>query len=498
MNARSTVRKHRREEGIALLISIFILLLISVVAIALVVSSGTESSLAGNYRSATGVYYAALSGLEEARGRLLTKNANSFKSTAPANFSLSPLPIGYVNYVLNPSPTDNQATMLTTTYPDNEYAIEFGAPPAPATTSTTLSMWTSPPLSTSLSLPGPLYKWVRINAVSEKSINLDVDNDTVKDNNPLYYDGAKFTINPTGAQQVLAITSLAVLPNGSQKLLQYLTATTPLNLTFPSALTLDGNTPQFTAPTSPSFWVHGNDQGSVGTCNPNPTPFIAVGYTSGPLSNFLQPTNPAGVPIGLQDHYTNGVVASNPDIVAVTLSPNLQTVAGLNTLVKTIQDNADVVVNHNATQADLPGGMSPTNPMTIVVNGDLILSSWHGTGYGLLLITGDMTNASTPAFTYDPDASWNGIILVIGKGWMYSHQGAYAATQILGAVLLAKTVNSSNNPLPPSSLPTSSYFDFSYSSATNPYGIGYSSCWIQAAMPILPYKVLSFHEITSQ
>src|SRR6266850_4486073 len=82
VSARNTIRKRRREAGIALLISIFVLLLISVVAIALIVSSGTESALAGNYRSSTGVYYAALAGLEEARGRLVVKNPNSFNTTA--------------------------------------------------------------------------------------------------------------------------------------------------------------------------------------------------------------------------------------------------------------------------------------------------------------------------------------------------------------------------------------------------------------------------------
>jgi len=54
----------RSEAGIALLTAIFILLLIGVVAIALIVSSGTESALAGNYRSSAGVYYAALAGVE--------------------------------------------------------------------------------------------------------------------------------------------------------------------------------------------------------------------------------------------------------------------------------------------------------------------------------------------------------------------------------------------------------------------------------------------------
>src|SRR2546421_12903018 len=86
IQGRRTHRKRRTEEGIALLISIFILLLISIVAIALIVSSGTESALAGNYRSSTGVYYAALSGLEEARGRLLSKNPDAFTTTNASNF----------------------------------------------------------------------------------------------------------------------------------------------------------------------------------------------------------------------------------------------------------------------------------------------------------------------------------------------------------------------------------------------------------------------------
>src|SRR5690242_8004463 len=86
MRARKTIRKRRKETGIALLIAIFILLLIGVVAIALIVSSGTETALAGNYRSSTGVYYAAVAGLEEARARLRPNDPNSFKNTASANF----------------------------------------------------------------------------------------------------------------------------------------------------------------------------------------------------------------------------------------------------------------------------------------------------------------------------------------------------------------------------------------------------------------------------
>src|SRR5579863_8797280 len=93
--------RRRSQEGIALLIAIFVLLLISVVAIALLVSSGTETALGTNYRSSSTVYYAALAGLEEARGRLLPKNPNYFGLTVPELALGTTLPLGNTVYILN-------------------------------------------------------------------------------------------------------------------------------------------------------------------------------------------------------------------------------------------------------------------------------------------------------------------------------------------------------------------------------------------------------------
>jgi hypothetical protein len=469
-----------------LLISIFVLLLISVIAIALIVSSGTESSLAGNYRSATGVYYAALAGLEEARARLVPKNPNSFNNTDAAFLPSPgiPLGVGQVRYVTNPVGAED----VLAAYPDIEYATEFGSAPVPANVRTTASV------SGAGGVQGPFYKWVRINAVTEYSLQLDVDLDTLPNDNaiPIYYDGARFNTTSTGSQ-VLEITAFAILPNGSQKLLQYLAV--PIPLSFNAALTLDGNSVQFTAPTSSNFWVKGIDQGSAGSCNPGASVVPAVGYTNGSdvsLSNIVSaiPSGPppAGNP-DLRTRYTNGI-DPNPDVALVTLPSNLQTVAGLNALVQSITQNADAVISGPATQSNsinvMPAGMSAANPKIVVVSGDFTISGWNSTGYGLLLVTGK--------FTYDPVGSWNGIILVIGKGWMYSSLGNSTATQIQGAVFLAKTVDASNNPLPPSSPLGSPFFNFTSSTASN--GIYYSSCWIQAAMPSLGYKILSFHEIS--
>ncbi len=496
------------EAGIALLISIFVLLLISVVAIALIVSSGTETSLAGNYRSSTGVYYAALSGIEEARGRLSIQDPNSFKTTWPTFYPApgSTLPIGTVGYILNPGPTEAAGTLLTT-YPDAEYDSEFGSGAlAAATVGTTLSIWNRTPLTTNLSFPGPLYKWVRINAVSEISLKL-ADTypflDGTQDPTPLYYDGAHLNDTNSG-RQVFEITALAVLPNASgqnsQKLLQYLAAPGPLTLppflsSAPlAALTLSGspgNSPTFHAPANnAAFAVEGHNFGCSGT-DTGSNPVVAVGlfgdysgssYNSD-LSNITGgiPASPASV----QQSYIG--VNSAPDVEYLTSYPvSVMSPAQVDAIAQYIIQNADaalVPAGSNATQtAYLTSlGMSPTNIMTVIAKGNLDISNWSHDGYGLLLVTG--------TFTYDPDTNWNGIVLVIGQGIVNGSHMQYK--QINGSMFVAKTRDASGNLLTGRIGGAS----VAFLDSMQGNGIRYSSCWVQKAQPVSTYKVLSFHEI---
>jgi Tfp pilus assembly protein PilX len=507
VRARGQIQTKRTEEGIALLISIFILLLISVVAIALIVSSGTESSLAGNYRSATGVYYAALAGLEEARGRLSSQDPNSFKTTWTAFYPApgSTLPIGTVGYILNPGPTDPPDPR--TAYPDTEYDAEFGAGALPAATvKTTLSVWNKTPLTTNLSFPGPVYKWVRINAVSEISLKLadTYPFDGTQDPTPLYYDGAHLNDTNSG-RQVFEITALAVLPNASgqssQKLVQYLAAPGPLTL--PSflnsaplaALTLSGspgNSPTFHAPnTNTVYAVKGTNQDCSGNSAANPV--IAVGlfgdYSgnsySSDLSNIVGGI--PGSPASVRQSYTG--VNSAPDVeYLASYPPSLMPPAQVDAIAQNIIQNADAVfvpAGGSSTQtAFLTSlGMSPTNTMTVIVNGDLDLTTWGGTGYGLLLVTG--------TFIYDPSVTWNGIVLVIGQGKV-TNTDHIQYQQMNGAVFVAKTRDASGNLLTGRIGGASVSFDPNMQG----YGIRYSSCWVQKAQPVGTYKVLSFHEIS--
>jgi hypothetical protein len=116
--------------------------------------------------------------------------------------------------------------------------------------------------------------------------------------------------------------------------------------------------------------------------------------------------------------------------------------------------------------------------MVTVVNGDLTINGWHNTGYGLLLVTG--------ALKYDPDASWNGIILVIGKGQFVSTQNGTG--QINGVLLIAQTHDVSGNLL-------SALGSASFKQTGGGNGIRYSSKWVAAAQGLVPYQVLSFREI---
>src|SRR5882762_6422670 len=241
-------KRNNSENGVALLVAMITLLLISGVAVAMIVASGAESSINGNYRSSSSAYYAALAGLEEGRGRLLPASSNTIVGGNGIPAFNVPMPLTQVTYIANPNTAAGETlTSVLTTYPDNQYDLEFGnGKLSAAATAGTVS---NPPIPSRAStnaagIPGPMYKWVRINPVTEYSLKMDVDNSggQLNQTNVLYYETANtppsLTQNGgTGtAFQVLEVTAFAVLPNGTQKLMQYLVTPQVFGLNFPSAL----------------------------------------------------------------------------------------------------------------------------------------------------------------------------------------------------------------------------------------------------------------------
>lgn len=497
------IRTKQREAGIALLISIFILLLISVVAIALIVSSSTETALAGNYRSSTGVYYAAMAGLEEARSRLLSNNPSSFRTTSPGFLPSpgTPLAVGVPVYVINPLPSETVAPWdPASTYPDKQFNQEFQPSSGfslPNPSPSTNSIWITGALA-SLPFPGPLYKWVRINAIAETSLGIQVapyDGHTADPTKPIFYNG---TLNVSGSgAQVLELTAFAALTNGSQKLVQYLVAPTPVGLPpLPAALTLAGSVAtsvvSYTAPpTNNGFIVDGGDHDCTGNPVGGPN-FPAIGVFN---SADAGPGGPviSGIPAGVirNNDYPGTVSSPDVEVIYLAFTPTQRKPSGLDAVMQSIIQNADVILTGPADATDLTtatAGMASTSPMTVVVNGDLDLTGWHRTGYGLLLVTGNLN--------YDPDASWDGIVLVVGQGTVTGSRGG--AGGFLGALLVARTRTPSGILLlPDTNLGTSSVnFNFNPGSPMGGVGIRYSSCWIQQAQPLSGSKILSFHEIS--
>ncbi len=500
----------RSEDGIALLIAIFVLLLISVVAIALLVSSGTETALGANYRTSSTVYYAALAGLEEARGRLLPKNPKYFGASY-----ISPtttFPLVQTLYVINRLAGDNIAPWdSSNTYYDNEYQTEFGTAASSATWQSVHSVWDN----NIQGIPGPIYKWVRINAATEQSLFLHVNGTGSYDNTtPIYYDPSHLDkyLNPwpslvvgqtsTAAVQALEITAMAQLPNGSKKILQYLVAPIPLDLSpiapsqrFTAALALDGNNVVYQGPTSSNFKIVGDDVTTGRTCSAPTLPSVpAIGYTNSSDSSQADITSGTSVHPG---NYVGDqpplAPSPAPSMSPVSLPSSYQSPAGLDSFAQKIIANADVVIPsgppplppYTAHGSDLPSAMSPSNPMIVAVQGNLDLTGWHNAGSGILLVTGNLN--------YDPDASWNGIVLVIGQGTVTGSR--IGAGQFNGALFVAQTRDPSTwNLLTGPNLGPASV-DFSLSPAMGGNGIRFDSCAISAALTPLTYKVLSFHEI---
>ena len=463
-------RKSGPERGAALVIAIFSLMLISVIATSLILTAGTQTAIRSNYKSAMHAFYDAKAGLEEARGRLWTGNPNTIANcVSPGGGSM---PMGRVCYITNPAngeTVDPTILDLANPYADFEYKDEWGYDVTSAAVQPFIPS-VSPVASANIA--GPLYKWVRITPRTNLSAK------TGTDNTPLLFDGVN--TNPTGTgtgAQVLTITALAVTPYGSRRMVQYTVSTGSAGsatLSFPSALTLVGNNVAFTGSSKPGYAINGNDMDALPA---NPSGVSAIGYTN---SNDSSSSNITAGAVPATDYLSP---TGTPAIGPVSVPTLLQTPSSLDTLVQNITLSADAVITGPVTQSDshnvMPAGMSATNPMITVVNGDLTISDWRNTGYGLLLVTGTLT--------YDPDASWDGIILVIGKGQFISTQNGNGF--INGVLLIAQTRD------PVSGKLLSALGSASFKQTGQAGGIHYSSKFVAGAQSLVPYQVLSFREI---
>jgi Tfp pilus assembly protein PilX len=502
------------ESGMALLIAIFTLLLITAIGAGMIMLTNTETSTSANFRDEQTALFSAKAGIEEIRDRFRKTATNSLNASLPGavmglgNNCLVVATCG-VLYVLNPTGAEADTPWVTNgnAYPDDEVCTEAGnmagthictgsplippgkVPPGnPWYASTTAS-------ATYAATPPMAWKWTRItlktNLTSSGTTNASTVDGTPADTSELVCWNGTNEVSSTYAtcaldprpnlQPVYVMTTLAVTPSGSRRMIQT-EATTTTFPTLPGPMIFDGPTPVYGAPNSNAFGVTGIDQAQ----GPNAGAGCPAGVNEPALGGYDAASVAAlTADVPRPAKYTGAVGTGSPSVsnVSAALGP-LATVAGLDALVSQVTMIASPanIVNGNAAGIANPG----TNavPVINVVTGDLTLGGGFS-GSGILLVEGNLTMSGNPGY--------NGLILVIGKGTVTKNGGGNGTLD--GSLLVANLYdNSSPTPhlLPlagPPGIPTMNWNGGGNAS------INYDSCWSSALSLSLPYKIVGVREM---
>src|SRR5262245_41991833 len=118
-----------QQRGVAMLVALFSLLLLSVVGLGMMYSTNMETAINANYRDKQNAMYAAMAGLQEARDRLRpydpTLPIPAGRIVPPAG--LPSLSAGNVIYIINPKSGETIQPWLassTNRYMDTELCQE--------------------------------------------------------------------------------------------------------------------------------------------------------------------------------------------------------------------------------------------------------------------------------------------------------------------------------------------------------------------------------------
>jgi hypothetical protein len=248
--AKILIRTMRRNErGMALLLALFMLLLLSGIGLCMILASTTETRIDANYGGSLRSYYAARSGLEEVRDRinLPTNSQISLATMLPQDVAGNTNGVTGVLYVVNPAGEVVDPTDPASPYYDyqlcHDYNSGISTRDAKCTVQPSTSNWllmqpAAQSVAQQAGQQAPLgYKWVRINIKTNRMAApyyVDQVGAPATLDSRICWDGeaeqlTPGTANPScdanGMQTVYMLSSLAATaqaggPNGSHKLLR--------------------------------------------------------------------------------------------------------------------------------------------------------------------------------------------------------------------------------------------------------------------------------------
>jgi Tfp pilus assembly protein PilX len=467
-----------RQRGVALVAAMITLLLISAITAGMIVLANTETNTSSNFRDEQRAFFSAKGGIEEVRDRLRQGATNTLRTAGVLPTTL-PGTANSILYVLNPLNGQTVAPWANNTanFADDEICKETTTITCSSGLPSGSGWYTTNTASTTYAAAPVLdWKWVRINLKQNNTIAPYYTNGASANVMQVCWNGTNEVADPlpgctTPNLPIYVLTTLAVTPSGSRRMIQAEIAEDNLNFTAPSALTLDGTGDAFAGGNSANWAVSGVDQAGCGSLTTG-APVHAIGVPD----NADIPVVTAGA--NRPNKYT-GSGGTTPDIANVsgTMPANLQTVSSLQTLMSTVQSNVtQPVLNGNVSGLSTPGTV--TDPQIIFVNGNLTLSG-NTTGYGILAVNGD--------FSVSGSVNWNGLVLVIGQG-NFSTSGT---PQYNGAIVVAKTLDSLGHLL---LTPGPGSASFQTNGGGNG-GVQYSSACIGLATHLSTFHVVAIREL---
>jgi hypothetical protein len=517
----------KSERGMALILSLLALLLISAVGLGMIYMSNTETSINSNYKDTQTAFFAMRAGLEEGRDRL--RSNATFPLPLP---TAMPPAAGSVVYIINPAGATDSVQPYTwgNGYFDDEFCHEsfvgsgvaWVAPGTPCNAAGAVpagSYVTTPSESPYANTANAMkYKWVRITLKQNGTTGNPGTATTWVDstqpaNGQVCWDGtflretvatsygAAYTTCALAknagfsAMPVYLVTSMALTPQGSRRVGQYEAGA--FLVTPPQAgLAFDGPAATFNnAPNSNNFGINGVNSGDpVNASGGAPTTAQPYQPWNGPGGQAAcTSTSPASLPaIAVGD--AQGVTNMDTDI------PGNRTGMYTGTapippapLVPSVQNEGSGTAQYPSTNSLAPGSNWSTpaqlnqlaqamaNEANIICPGNAACAS---TTFGtdaiprITYINGDATVSGgagvlvvTGTLTFNGNTNFDGLILVIGQGIMNVKGGG--GGQVNGEVLIANT-NSHTSPF--GQLATLGSPNLNWTGGGSNF-IQYNSCW---------------------